>query len=393
MIRSMLLIAGKDLRLRLRDRSVFIVALIAPAALALIFTVVFGDVLGSDGGGFRATYGYVDLDDSEASRALSEVLDELGESDQFEIRRLDGIGEVEAAIEADEISAAFVVPEGFDRDVASGGASLEVIGNVDAPTGTGIAQAIAEAYATSVERVALTVSASLQAGADPNTVPEIVGAASQARTPATIEDIAADVRQMDGTTFAMAGMAVFFLFFTVQFGVTSLLEERQLGTWNRLMAAPLTRGTAIGAKALVSFVLGVVSMTVLMVGASIGLGASWGDPLAVGALVVAGVAAATAIMALVASFARTPEGAGNIQSIIAVTLGMLGGAFFPVGTDGGLLAGLSLLTPHAWFLRGLNDLAGGGGVGIVVPSLLAIGAFGLVAGGLAVWGFARKEAM
>ena len=393
MIRSMLLIAGKDLRLRLRDRSVFIVALIAPAALAMIFTVVLGDVLGSDGGGFQATYGYVDLDDSDASRALSEVLDELGQSDQFEIRRLADVGEVEAAIDADEISAAFVVPEGFDRGVASGGASLEVIGNVDAPTGTGIAQAIAEAYASSVERVALTVSASLQAGADPNTVPEIVGAASQARAPATIEDIAADVRQMDGTTFAMAGMAVFFLFFTVQFGVTSLLEERQLGTWNRLMAAPLTRGTAIGAKALVSFVLGVVSMTVLMVGASIGLGASWGDPLAVGALVVAGVAAATAIMALVASFARTPEGAGNIQSIIAVTLGMLGGAFFPVGIDGGLLAGLSLLTPHAWFLRGLNDLAGGGGVGIVVPSLLAIGAFGLVAGGLAVWGFARKEAM
>ena len=322
MIRSMLLIAGKDLRLRLRDRSVFIVALIAPAALALIFTVVFGDVLGSDGGGFQATYGYVDLDDSDASRALSEVLDELGQSDQIEIRRLADVGEVEAAIDADEISAAFVVPGGFDRGVASGGASLEVIGNVDAPTGTGIAQAIAEAYASSVERVALTVSASLQAGADPNTVPEIVGAASQARSPATIEDIAADVRQMDGTTFAMAGMAVFFLFFTVQFGVTSLLEERQLGTWNRLIAAPLTRGTAIGAKALVSFVLGVVSMTVLMVGASIGLGASWGDPLAVGALVVAGVAAATAIMALVASFARTPAGAGNIQSIIAVTLGI-----------------------------------------------------------------------
>lgn len=393
MFGSMLLIAGKDLRLRLRDRSVFIVGLIAPAALALIFTVVFGDVLDPGGGGFRATYGYVDLDDSEASLALSQVLDELAQSDQFDVRSLAGVGEAEAAIEADEISAAFVVPEGFDRDVASGGASLEVIGNVDAPTGTGIAQAIAEAYASSVERVALTVSASLQAGADPTTVPDIVGAASQARTPATIEDIAADVRQMDGTTFAMAGMAVFFLFFTVQFGVTSLLEERQLGTWNRLMAAPLTRATAIGAKALVSFVLGVVSMTVLMIGASVGLGASWGDPLAVGALVLAGVGAATAIMALVASFARTPEGAGNIQSIIAVTLGMLGGAFFPVGTDGGVLASLSLLTPHAWFLRGLHDLAGGGGIGVVVPSLLAIGAFALVAGGLAVWGFARKEAI
>ena len=391
MFRPMLLIAGKDLRLRLRDRSVFIIAIIAPASLALIFTLVFGDALGASGGGFSATYGFVDLDDSEASRALGGVLDELGTSDQFEIRPLADVDAVERAIDADEISAAFVVPEGFDRAVQSGDATLEVIGNVDAPTGTGIATAVAEAYAASVERVTLTVAASLEAGADPITIPEIVATSASARAPATITDIAADVRQMDGTTFAMAGMAVFFLFFTVQFGVTSLLEERQLGTWSRLMAAPLTRATAVTAKALVSYVLGVTSMTVLMVGASIGLGADWGDPVAVAALVLVGVAAATAIMALVASFARTPEGAGNIQSIIAVTLGMLGGAFFPVGTDGGLLASLSMFTPHAWFLRGLNDLAGGGGLSVVVPSLVAIGAFAVVGGLLSVWGFSRKE--
>lgn len=393
MIRSMLLIAGKDLRLRVRDRSVFIIGLIAPAALALIFTVVFGDALDPGGGGFHVTYGYVDLDDSAASRGLAGVLDELGETDQFDVERLGSVAAVESAIENDEVSAAFVVPAGFSEGVSGGGATLQVIGDVDATTGTGIATAIAEAYASSVERVTLTVAASVAGGADPASVPEIVSTASAQRTPAVVEDIAAEIRQMDGTTFAMAGMAVFFLFFTVQFGVTSLLEERELGTWNRLMAAPLTRGTAIGAKALVSFVLGVVSMTVLMIGADLGLGADWGDPVAVGALVVAGVGAATAIMALVASFARTPEGAGNIQSIIAVSLGMLGGAFFPVGSDGGLLASLSLLTPHAWFLRGLNDLAGGGGVEVVVPSLLAIGGFAAVTGALAVWGFSRKEAL
>ncbi len=108
--------------------------------------------------------------------------------------------------------------------------------------------------------------------------------------------------------------------------------------------------------------------------------------------VLAGVGSATAIMALVASFARTPEGAGNIQSIIAVSLGMLGGAFFPVGSEGGVLASLSLLTPHAWFLRGLGDLAGGGGITVVLPSLLAIAGFTVVTGGLAVWGFTRGEA-
>ena len=95
-------------------------------------------------------------------------------------------------------------------------------------------------------------------------------------------------------------------------------------------------------------------------------------------------------MAIVAAVAKTVEGAGNIQAIIAVTLGMLGGTFVPIASDGGFLATLSKITPHAWFLSGLNDLAGGGGIERVVPSLLAIGTFGLVGWVIAIAAFARK---
>ena len=54
-MKQMLLIAAKDLKLRVRDRSVFIVGIIAPAMLALIFTFAFGDALAASGGGFVAT--------------------------------------------------------------------------------------------------------------------------------------------------------------------------------------------------------------------------------------------------------------------------------------------------------------------------------------------------
>ena len=59
---------------------------------------------------------------------------------------------------------------------------------------------------------------------------------------------------------------------------------------------------------------------------------------------------------------------------------MLGGSFFPVTQAGGAIVTLSLITPHAWFLRGLGDLQGGGGVGDIVPALAAILAFAAVAG-------------
>ena len=51
---------------------------------------------------------------------------------------------------------------------------------------------------------------------------------------------------------------------------------------------------------------------------------------------------------------------------------------------GGVLSTLSLLTPHAWFLRGLGDLAGGAGPRAVLPAFGAILAFAAVTGGIAL---------
>src|SRR5262249_25088532 len=97
-----------------------------------------------------------------------------------------------------------------------------------------------------------------------------------------------------------------------------------------------------------------------------------------------GVLAATAVMALVATLAKTPDQASAWSSIVALVLAMLGGSFFSVSQAGGVLAAVSLLTPHAWFLRGLGNLAGGGGVGGVLGPAAAILAFAGVTGGIAL---------
>jgi ABC-2 type transport system permease protein len=72
--------------------------------------------------------------------------------------------------------------------------------------------------------------------------------------------------------------------------------------------------------------------------------------------------------------------------MVALVLGMLGGTFFPIAQAGGALAALSLLTPQAWFLRGVENLAGGEGPSAVAGPVLAMLAFAAVVGALA---FAR----
>ena len=196
-------------------------------------------------------------------------------------------------------------------------------------------------------------------------------------------DVTATTKELDATTYYAAGMAVFFLFFTVQFGVASLLDERKDGTLSRLVAAPIGRGAILGGKLLTSFVIGALSMTTLIVATSVLLGADWGAPVGVALLVISGVLAAVGIMSIVATLAKTSEQAGNWQSIIAVVLGMLGGAFFPISQAPGILSKLSLLTPQAWFLRGLSDLAGDTGWTVVLPAVLAMLAFAAVTSAIA----------
>jgi ABC-2 type transport system permease protein len=196
----------------------------------------------------------------------------------------------------------------------------------------------------------------------------------------TIE--AAD-KELESSTFYSAAMAVMFLFLIVQFGVLGLLEERENGTLNRLLAAPMRRFSVVLGKALTSFTIGVLSMTAVVVITTFALGADWGDPIGVAVLVLAGVIAALGLMMMVAAFARTAEQAANLQAIFGFLLAMLGGAFFPVAAAGGLVETLSKITPHAWFLRGLGDLAGGAGLSGIVGALWPILLFAAVTGGLA----------
>jgi ABC-2 type transport system permease protein len=383
-MRATLLIAAKDLRQRLRDRSLFLFALVLPLALAFIFSLTFGGVESRTD---TFEYAVVDLDGGPiATDFTSHVLPAIAQDGAITARPVATLAAGRELVEQDEVAALFVIPEGFSAAVESGQpAALRVVGNPDASLGTQVARAIAESYTAQLQSVRLAV-ATATAGqpADPRRLAELAGRAVAQENPVRVTDALAGRRELDLETYLSAGMAVFFLFFTVSFGVSSLYQEGTGGTLPRLLAAPIPRHAIIGAKLLTSFVVGLVSTGALVVATSLLLGAGWGNPLGVAILVVAGVLAAIGVMAVVLALARTAEQGQNFQAIAAVMLGMLGGAFFPIAQVGGPLATLTYLTPHSWFLRGLADLSGGGGLGTVWPAAGALVLFGVVTAAVAL---------
>ena len=66
------LIARKDLKLRIRDRSALLIGVVAPLGLAFIFNLVLGGVAQ---GNFVPVYSITDLDGGAVSEGLVSVLE------------------------------------------------------------------------------------------------------------------------------------------------------------------------------------------------------------------------------------------------------------------------------------------------------------------------------
>jgi ABC-2 type transport system permease protein len=181
-------------------------------------------------------------------------------------------------------------------------------------------------------------------------------------------------------------MAIMFVFFATQYGALALVSDRQVGTMNRFLAAPISAWSILAGASIAGFVLGLVAMAVLAVATTLLQGADWGPPALVIPLIVAAVLAATGISTLVSSIARTPQQAGGLNAIVALSLAAIGGIFIPVSQAPAGLATAAQVTPHYWFLRGIDTLASdaatladlGPSLGILLAIGVITGAVGLL---------------
>jgi ABC-2 type transport system permease protein len=355
-------VALKDLRQKIRDRSAILIGLVAPFALAALFASILGGV---DEQGFHARWALVDGDGGATAAALAEgPLAAMSDAGLLTLERLPSAEAARTAVADGRVEAAIILPPGFSAATLSGsGTEVELVVDPDAVISGQVARSVLSGFAHEVEAVQLAVATAMGAGGEPSdlaAIPAIAQAARSSAQPIGIADVSTADRQAPSTTYYAAAMAIFFVFLSAQFGLTSIHAERRNGTLARMLASPMRWWAIIAGKVLVSMVMGLVSMGVIVVGTSLLLGARWGDPAAVAALVAGAVLAATGVSLLAVAFTRTEEQAASAIAVVTMVLAILGGAFFPANQGPEILARVSFLTPHAWFLRGIADTSSGG---------------------------------
>jgi ABC-2 type transport system permease protein len=366
-----------DLRQRVRDKSVFIFAILVPLALMFVLDLVLGDVTEPE---LKPTTvaAAVPVGDPMAAALVDAIKGLDGEGGLTVTVRDAAASEVHDLARDGTVQVGVIVPDGFGAALQQGQAK-EV--TVVSGEGSGIEQSIIVTVIESTLDRFAAGSVAAAAGSSAGLPPTDLGAIGQqvATAPSTIalEQGTAPDEQLSATGALVAGQAGLFLLFTVGFGVTALVSEREQGTLARLRSMPMPPWSVVAAKGLVSFILGIVATTVLLVVGGWFFGVTFGSPVAVAVLILAAVTAATSIMFVIARVARTSEQANIAQSIVAMVLGIAGGAFFQISSRG--LAGTLLdLNPVSAFIRGLGVTSGGGGLGDIGTPLLVMLAFAAI---------------
>ncbi|TML38522.1 MAG: ABC transporter permease [Actinobacteria bacterium] len=353
MVGVVLAVAAKDLRQRLRDRSALVLAFVAPFGLAAIISLAFSQFAGQA----HVTLAVTDLDGGPRAAALLTYLRAPELARVVTIRPL-AENTARALAAHDHVDAAVVIPAGY----SAGEAPLAVLSSPANPVAGAVAQALADGFS----------SRSGQSNGDVH-APAI-----------TVESRTGHLGGVSAASYYGPSMAIIFVFFTVAFGSRSLLGERELGTFRRLVAAPVRVQAVVAGKVLATFVLGLTSMLVMWIAVSRVFGATWGGALPVVSLCVGVVLAAMGITSLAAALATTEEEADGIGAGLTFVLALLGGNFIQLYLLPSAMQRVARFTPNGWALRAFVDLTAGGRARSVAPAVAVLAAFGLVTGGLAL---------
>jgi ABC-2 type transport system permease protein len=386
-MRVALVIAGKELRQRLRDRSALILAFVAPTVLAAIVTGAFGSGFGPDNTDFHLLTAVSDQDRSRVSTAFTGLLGSKALGGLIVPKAVRSPGEVRRMVRDEKAAAGYIIPKGFQDRVSRGlEAKLIVVGRADDPIFRDIAAAVATGFTEQVNASRLSVFTTVRAEPDTANLQALGAQAARGRIPVQLRDVGVAARKVSGANYFGPGMAMFFLFFTVSAGARSIYAERDQGTLPRILAAPARKSSLLLGKAGATFVLGLVSMAVMFGTMRFLFGVHWGDPLAIALLTVLVVIALMAVTAVVQTLAKTEAQAGNYGGIVGMVLTLAGGNFFPLFLMPAFIQRLSALTPNGWALRGFTDIAYDGATAAdLVPNFLAIAAFAVVFGTIAAF--------
>ena len=183
----------------------------------------------------------------------------------------------------------------------------------------------------------------------------------------------------DSMKQTMIGFSIFFSMYTMVFSIGTILSDKRHKTWERMLISRVQISSILGGTMAVSYLVGIIQMSVLIFGGIYLFGIDWGSSLA-GIMMIAAVFVftITSMGLMMSGIVKTEAQLGAVTPVVLTSTSMLGGTMWPLEiVNNKILLFLAELTPQKWAMQGMVNIAskGMGFEAAVMPSvvLLAMG--------------------
>ncbi len=380
-----LVIARVNVIRLLRDRTSLFFIFVLPIVLIVVLGTAYG-------GRVAPRMGIVATDSGALGAELVAAIRDG--SVKLELKEPATAADLRSGVESGTLEIGVIVPPGYDATLRAGGVpQIVVLGRTQS-----VVSVLREAVDTAIATQAAAVGAARLA-VSRDGIPFDAALATARSVQGETAGVTVAVEQVgEGIFPATTGafqpgaqsQLVLFMFLTSMTAATQLILTRQLGVSRRMVASPVRVSTILAGETLGRFGVAMLQGLFIVLLSAVAFGVGWGDPLAAGMIVVLFALVGTGAAMVVGVFSSNPDQAGALGVMAGMLLGALGGAMVPLEIFGEPMHTLAYLTPHAWAIQGLREVALRGGTIVdVLTELGALAVYGVALLAIGTWRFRR----
>lgn len=345
-------------------------------ALTLIMIAVFSSVNYSQS---TVTFGYIDEDQSSYSQ---QVLERLKNQEEYSFVEY-SLEEAKEAVKKDDISGAFYIKQGFEENVKNGSVSIEKLIVTENMSNLQM-DALFSSVVNEVHADEMVIGV-VQMIVPNETVPDYMREAFQEhrtyKQPMNVETFTVtEENSYDSVKHSVIGFSLFFAMFTIVFGISDILMDKEYHTWGRLMVSPISKFSVIGGNILTILIMGFVQVSSMFLVSKYLFRVDWaGNMLHLMIVLAAFVFCVTSLGMFLSNFVNTMGQLSAISPVIITGSAMIGGCFWPleIVTSRPLLL-LSNIAPQKWAISAIKSIVVNGyGLNEVYVSLLVLVGMGI----------------
>ena len=401
-MKKLLYIALNELHLLLKDRMAVIWMVVLPLGMTTIMGLVFG------GFGRESEAVVIDLPvvDQDGGEMAAVVLDILSQTESLHVETEYDEETARQLVSDGKRAGVVIIPQGFSDAITSGRpTALELIvapGGQTAPLLEGMVRGVASTFSSVQTTVEVVISEVQRATGSYDLDYEgiarrvVTTALERLEDPpvcARITTVGSAEEEFNIFDQMVPGYAVMFAMFTVLSAAGGILEEKERGTFKRLLIAPIPRWSLLGGKLMAQFLTGVGQIALMFLFGALVFHVNLGSSF-LGLLLVtlATCWATTSLGILLVAVIRSRKQIHPITTLIILGSSAIGGSWYPLFMMPKAVQQVARVTLVAWAMEGYNRLMIlGGSLADVWVDIGVLALYGAICFGVGLRLFRFKE--